>query len=476
MFANLDPAMIVTRREIRDQLRDWRIITPIVILTLIFPVLTNFLAQRTLEFFERYGANVIADRFIPFMLMIVGFFPITVSLVIALESFAGESERRSIEPLLSTPLADWQLYAGKLLASLITPLIASYLGIFIELVGLYNATTWRAEPMFLVQLFLLTAVQALVMVSGAVVISTQTTSVRAANLLASFIIIPMALLIQAESILILWANFSVLWWVIIGLVVIAGFLVRMGISYFNREELLGRESDTLNIAWGWRTFKKAFIGQAQGVRTWYSKEILQTLRRLIIPIAVMAFLTIAALFIGGDQASKLGIPPELLNMDQLNKITADDLANLEQISFFNASGVSLIWFHNLRAILLASILGIFTFAVLGVIILMLPLTLMGFLAATATMVGFSPITFLTAFTLPHGFLEIPAIVIAGAAILRLGATFITPARGRSIGESWLYAFSDWMKIMLALVVPLLLGAAILEVFITPRTALMILGT
>lgn len=475
MSTIIEPALIVTRREIRDQLRDWRIIAPIVILTLIFPVLTNFLAQRTLEFFEKYGANVIADRFIPFMLMIVGFFPITVSLVIALESFAGESERRSIEPLLSTPLADWQLYAGKLLASLITPLLASYLGMFIELYGLYKATDWRVEPVFFLQLLLLTAVQALVMVSAAVVISTQTTSVRAANLLASFIIIPMALLIQAESILILWANFSVLWWIIIGLTVIAGFLIRMGVAYFNREELLGREFDTLNLTWGFRMFKKAFIGRAEDLRTWYTREIRHTLSSLKIPITFMALLVIVALFIGGDQVRRLGIPAETLNMDQLTRLSLDDLEQIEQFDFFSASGVSLIWFHNLRVIALASILGVFTFAVLGVIILMLPLMLMGFLASTAMMVGFSPITFLAAFTLPHGLLEVPAIVIAGAAILRLGATFITPTSGRNISESWLYALADWTKIMLAIVVPLFLGAAILEVFITPKTALIILG-
>ena len=53
------------------------------------------------------------------------------------------------------------------------------------------------------------------MVSGAVVVSTQTTSVRAANLLASFIVVPMALLIQGESIVMFWARYDILWWVIL---------------------------------------------------------------------------------------------------------------------------------------------------------------------------------------------------------------------------------------------------------------------
>ena len=50
--------------------------------------------------------------------------------------------------------------------------------------------------MVVVQMFTLTIVQALVMVTGAVVVSSQTTSTRAANLLASIIIIPMTLVIN----------------------------------------------------------------------------------------------------------------------------------------------------------------------------------------------------------------------------------------------------------------------------------------
>ena len=195
MVANLRPVLVVAWRETRDMFRDWRVIFPIVGLTIFFPFLMNFTAKQVVGYVEQFGANLLAVRFIPFLLMIVGFFPITVSLVIALESFAGESERHSIEPLLSSPLTDWQLYLGKLLASLVPPVLASILGISVYLIGIYRSVGWTAQPAFLLQIFLLTAVQALVMVSAAIVVSTQTTSVRAANLLASFIIIPMALLI-----------------------------------------------------------------------------------------------------------------------------------------------------------------------------------------------------------------------------------------------------------------------------------------
>jgi len=231
-------AYTVARRELRDQLRDWRILAPIAALTLFFPVLMNFTAQRAVEFVERYGADIIGERLVPFLLMVVGFFPISISLVIALESFAGERERLSLEPLLATPLTDSQLYFGKIAASLLTPLGAAFLGIFVYLAGLLVRIGWRPPPQLLLQVLLLTAAQAVVMVTGAVVISSQTTSVRAANLLASFIIVPISQLIIGESLIMFWGRYHILWWIVVALVLISVVLVRMGLHLFNREELL----------------------------------------------------------------------------------------------------------------------------------------------------------------------------------------------------------------------------------------------
>jgi uncharacterized membrane protein SpoIIM required for sporulation/ABC-type transport system involved in multi-copper enzyme maturation permease subunit len=475
MWAKLEPAWIVMRREMRDQLRDWRIVAPIIVLTLFFPFLMNFTAGQVLGFVQQYGANLLAERFIPFLLMIVGFFPITVSLVIALESFAGETERHSIEPLLSSPLSDQQLYLGKLLASLVPPVLGSYLGILVYMIAIYRTTAWRPPADFFILVLVLTFVQALVMVSGAVVVSTQTTSVRAANLLASFIVVPMALLMQAESVVMLWADYSTLWWFVIGQIVLAGLLVRMGVTHFNREELLGREMDTINFRWAWRVFRLGFTGEARTTRQWFTQEIPRTLRRLVIPIGLMAGLLAAGAWLGSAQAAKLDVSPVALGLADLGSLDDAFLEKFRQIGFFSVGNVAYIWMHNLRAAALAWVAGTFTFAVGGALVLMLPLTLIGFLAGLAGLSGINPWLFMAAFTLPHGLLEIPAILITGAAILQVGATFVTPARGQTIGEAWLRAMADWVKVTVALVVPLFLGAAALEVFLTPRFAIMLLG-
>ncbi len=468
-------ALIVTRREIRDQLRDWRIVLPIVILTLFFPFLANFTTRQILGFVGKYGANLLGDRFIPFLLMIVGFFPISISLVIALESFAGETERKSIEPLLSSPLTDGQLYLGKLLASLLTPLIASYLGMAVYLIAIYRTTSWRAESQFLLLIGMLTAVQALVMVSGAVVISTQTTSVRAANLLASFIIIPVSLMIQAESVMMLWANYQVLWWAVGALVVLAGLLVRMGIAHINREELLGHELDTLNFAWMWKVFRQEFTGGARSFWEWYGREIPRTLRRMLIPLVCMAILLVAATLVGSSQAKITSGLPEAFGLGRLKLIDTQVLDQFRKYGFFSTSGVLTIWWHNLRAVAIAVILGIFTLGVAGVLVLMLPMMLIGFVSGAASLTGLSLPTVLAAFTLPHGLLEIPAMILSGAAILQVGATLVTPSRRQSMSEGLVSSLADWAKITLALVVPLFLGSAILEVFVSPQLMVRLLG-
>jgi uncharacterized membrane protein SpoIIM required for sporulation len=59
--------------------------------------------------------------------------------------------------------------------------------------------------------------------------------------------------------------------------------------------------------------------------------------------------------------------------------------------------------------------------------------------------------------------------------MRLGASLIAPEQGQGFGESWLRSFADWTRIMVGVVIPLLLGAAFLEVLVTPRVAQMIFG-
>jgi uncharacterized membrane protein SpoIIM required for sporulation/ABC-type transport system involved in multi-copper enzyme maturation permease subunit len=464
-------AWLVARREIRDQSRDWRILAPIAMLTLFFPLLMNFTARAAVDFVTRYGAPIVGERLIPFLLLVVGFFPISISLVIALESFAGERERLSLEPLLVTPLSNMQLYAGKMLASLVAPVLAAYLGIVVYSAGLILRLGWQPPVQLLAQVVLLTTAQALVMVAGAVVISSLTTSVRAANLLASFIIIPVAQLVILESVIMFWGQYTVLWYIVIGLVVTSALLLRMGIHLFNREELLGRELDVLNLAWVGGTVRAEFGAGARGIRDWYAGLFRQSLPRALPALGLVALVMGIGYAIGLWAAQQWTLPAALFSLQADPQAV---LANLRELGFLQPEGWLWVLGNNVRAVLLASLLGAFTFGVLGLVLLMAPVLLVGYFAGNLALAGASAGTALGALVLPHAVFEIPAAMLAGAAIVRWGMVVVSPAHGRSLGHHWLAGFAEWARLMVGLVIPLLALAAAIEVFVTPLIAVRVL--
>jgi uncharacterized membrane protein SpoIIM required for sporulation/ABC-type transport system involved in multi-copper enzyme maturation permease subunit len=467
------PSLIVAQREVRDQFRDWRIIFPVITLTLVFPFIMNWTAGQILDFVATYGAGLVGERLVPFLLMIVGFFPISVSLIVALDSFVGEKERGSIEPLLNSPLKDWQLYLGKLISSTVPPLLSSYLGMTVYLVGLaMNAIPWP-EPVMLLQIFCLTTVQAFMMVSGAVVVSSQATSVRAANLLASFIIIPSAFLIQWESVVMFWGNYSTLWWVVFGILVLTVLLVRVGLSHFQREELLGREIDVLRLQWGWRFFRTSFTGNAHSLGQWYSQVLPGSVRQLRTSALFVTGIVIAGLWIGWGLVERFPLALDL-PQGELN-LGASQQALQTYLPLLDVGSVVAVFWQNLRVLVLAMLLGLFTFGVMGVFPLLATMAVAGYLLGFLSSNGIAVLPLVVGMILPHGIIEVPAAILATAAVLKIGAILASPTPGRTIGEVWLESLADWARLMLGVVVPLLLIAASIEVWVTPRIALLVLG-
>jgi uncharacterized membrane protein SpoIIM required for sporulation len=420
-----------------------------------------------MNFVEQYGARIVGERMVPFLMMIVGFFPISVSLVIALESFVGEKERGSIEPLLNTPLKDWQLYLGKLLSSTIPPLFSSYLGIGVYVAGLLFQRVMMPQFDLMILILLLTAVQAIVMVSGAVVVSAQATSVRSANLLASFIIIPMALLIQGESVIMFWGDYRMLWVVMLGLLTLAFLLIRVGVAHFQREELLGREIDVLNVKWGWLVFKKAFTGNARNVVEWYTQVLPGSLAGLKRPIWVVACLAAVGVAVGIFMVRQY---PASLEAFRLGKVDDRIQGLLQAWPLFSAGPVLTIWWQNVRALLIGMLLGAFSLGILGVLPIMATMGVLGFVLGLLAVNGVSAPAYFLGFILPHGLLEIPAAVIATAAVLRAGAILATPSPGKTVGEVYVTSLGEWAKILTGVVVPLLFVAAAVEAWLTPRVA------
>jgi uncharacterized membrane protein SpoIIM required for sporulation/ABC-type transport system involved in multi-copper enzyme maturation permease subunit len=471
----LTDALIITRREIRDTLRDWRIVAPILILTLIFPWIMNLSTRLAISFVEQYNATIIPLRLVPFAVMIVGFFPISFSLIIALETFVGEKERNSLEPLLDTPISDTSLYLGKLLAATIPPLFASYLGVVAYLLGLYLTIQYVPEWLILIQIIMMTTMEAVVMVSGAVVVSCHTTSVRAANLLASFIIIPMAFLLQGESILLFWGQYDVMWYLLAALFVADALLIRTGIRTFNREEILAREIDELNLGAILQMFRRFFIGTRFSLARVYRDDIPRLLRENRLPIGATLGAMLLALIGGWVFALWYPLPAQLIGSIKIDPAMIRQQTEFQGNSFLPRLDAGAIFFYNLRSLLGFAFLGLFSFGSLACLPMVATMGLVGFIIGEMQVLGADGIVFLAAALLPHGIVELLAATLATAFALRVGASIIAPPPGMTAGENLMRALADFFKMTLFVVLPLLAIAALIEADVTPQILIWMYG-
>ena len=397
--------------------------------------------------------------------------------MIALETFVGEKERRSLEPLLSTPLTNTELYIGKTLAAMIPPLVASYTGMtFYTVMQMTGTLAWRPQPALLVQIYLLTTMQALVMIAGSVVVSSQTTSTRAANLLASFVIIPMTLVIQAESFVMFIApdadavwGIPSLWLTALGMMLVAGLLLRVGNAIFNREELLGRAIDQLNLAGTFRRMWRNIIAvdtdltPAQSVWQWYKVGLWRALGNLgaslWITIACFMIAIIGGVFIGQMESYQL---PETV-AEAL--IASDGLTDNADASF-QETVVSYILGTNWRVLALVLVLGLFSFGTMALVTAAPLFVLVGYMLSQVVRLGLGSAGFY-AELLTHGIIEIPVLIVAAAAAFRLGAIVTQPPKRTTIGQAWMRTFGDTMKIYIGVVVPGVILAGLIETYLMP---------
>lgn len=468
-------SLYITRREVRDSFRDWRIIIPIAILTLIFPALAIAVARMVLGFTESYGATLIGDQLVPFMLLIVGFFPMSFSLVIALETFVGEKERKSLEPLLATPVTNSQLYVGKMLAAIMPPLATSYLGIIVYTLGLIFVVGWVISGELFVQILLLSTIQGLLMVAAAVVVSSQTNTVRSANLLASFIIVPVALLIQFEAIALFWGNESGLWWLILAMLVATFMLMRMGVKIFNREDLLGQDIDQIRLGWIWYSIWQRFTGKEDVGRYPNPIQWYRSMLRVVPELKKPAIILLLAMLLG------YGLGIVLTNIYPVSSELSDSIsgaeiaANTANLQYFFADLPMTIFMQNMRVIAVAVVLGIFTFGVMDVVIYALPWTVIGIISGILVAAGEPSLRFLVAAILPHAILELAGLTLALAAALRWHASVLERPENRTVSQSWLIGMADFGRVMVGLAIPLLLAAAYIEAYITPKIVLAVYG-
>ncbi len=172
---------LVASRDLRDAISELRLVLAMVTLTLAIPIGSGS-GVRALAAFG--GGTAVVNRLSLVGAFFVVFIPASFSLVLALESFVGERERTTLEVLLSTPLREAEIYLGKVVAVLTVSLALCYGGLIV-----YCLVTFTGLGYFplgiLLALALSTICQVAAMVAGAVIISLNARTMRAANVMAS---------------------------------------------------------------------------------------------------------------------------------------------------------------------------------------------------------------------------------------------------------------------------------------------------
>ncbi len=172
--------------------------------------------------------------------------PLMVATVIAADSFAGERDRGTLEPLLHTPTTDRELFVGKFLSAWIPAMVVS-LGGFVVYSVIANAVAWPVvgaiffpTPEWWLLALVVTPALAALALGVMVLVSSRVQSVQAAHQFGSLVVLPIILLLigQVSGALLFSPRFVAG----LGLLIWVAALValRLAARDFNRDRLAER--------------------------------------------------------------------------------------------------------------------------------------------------------------------------------------------------------------------------------------------
>jgi uncharacterized membrane protein SpoIIM required for sporulation len=337
----------------------------------------------------------------------------------------------------------------------------------------------------LLQLLLLISVTSIMAVAGALIISSHTTSTRAASLLASFVLIPTTTSIMMQFPLYVADRWDLVRLILLFLIAVMLVLVRTGLKIFNREEILSREQEQRNLRQLFADFTltfreyqpagvpfSAYQGARLSPRRFYRRELPALLYELRLPLLIALIAALSGL-LGG---SYLGSVAEVEG-------TRDVLARIGDPPEPGIGLALSIFANNLRVSLMTSMLSLFTLGLFSFLVPAAAFGQVGYVAATLDRLGGSwqtlgadsPLQFVLSYVVPHGSVELPTFILTAGLGIRLGAALLAPPEGFTVGQNIIWSLGNFFKVWLLLIAPLVLVAALIEGLISPQVVLALYG-
>src|SRR5207237_3719425 len=161
MVAMHREAGLIAGRELRETIRDPNLVLPLVVLPLLIGAMAGVTAfvsfsgqpgavgtavtNAALDQLPAAAAQRLANLPAPsgdrratlemllkaFSIPLFWVIPVALTPAVAADSFVGERERASLEPLLATPVSPWQVLLGKLLAATVPAVIGTWIGVVV---------------------------------------------------------------------------------------------------------------------------------------------------------------------------------------------------------------------------------------------------------------------------------------------------------------------------------------------------------
>lgn len=191
---------------------------------------------------DQLGQAIMGRQFSLLILLLPMFLPS----LLAAYSIVGEKSRRTLEPLLATPVRDWELLLAKSLAAVLPPLLMTWAcaAVFAAGVPLVSLTPAVAgliiSPAWALMLALCSPLLALIAVAASVMISSRVNDPRSAQNLSGVLVVPFMLLFAGQLAGLVVVSPAFVLAFAVALAAVAALMVWLATRLFARETILTR--------------------------------------------------------------------------------------------------------------------------------------------------------------------------------------------------------------------------------------------
>jgi ABC-2 type transport system permease protein len=202
---------------------------------------TQSMCPEALSGAECFQVFMVSEFMMMFMLI-----PVAIPVTMAAYSVVGEKTTRSLEPLLATPITTAELLIGKCLAPVIPAVLATYaaFGLFALgswlLVSNQRLLTALFDARWLIAIFIVGPLLAVMAVSFSLMISSRVTDPRVAEQVSMVIIVPVLAGFFGQIAGLFVLNKAIISWVALVMLLLDGLLVYLTTKVFQREQILTR--------------------------------------------------------------------------------------------------------------------------------------------------------------------------------------------------------------------------------------------